>query len=91
MARTSPASRLTSACDDMSATKTSTAGFPDLRVISAAASSARARSRPVMPTRAPSEARPIAVALPMPLVPPVMRTVLPPIESVSVIAMPPQR
>jgi hypothetical protein len=35
---------------------------------------------PVMPTRAPIEARPIAAALPIPAVPPVIRTVLPVID-----------
>ena len=61
----------------MSATKTSTAGLPDSRTIAAAACSARARPRPVMPTRAPMEARPIAAAMPIPPVPPVTSTVLP--------------
>src|SRR4030088_1464615 len=45
--------------------------------MSAAACSARVRSRPVMPTRAPRVASPIAVALPIPPVPPVIRTTLP--------------
>jgi hypothetical protein len=67
---------------DMSATKTSTAGFPDLRAIAAARS---ARSRPVMPTRAPLEVRPIATALPIPPVPPVINTILPAIGGVTVI------
>src|SRR5438105_15464694 len=45
--------------------------------MSAAAASARAVSRPVMPTRAPNRASPTAVALPIPPVAPVTRTVLP--------------
>src|SRR5687767_3920210 len=45
--------------------------------MSAAAASARLVSRPTMPTRAPSAASPMAVALPMPPVPPVTRTALP--------------
>ncbi len=49
------------------------------------ARSARVRSRPVMPTRAPMEARPIAAALPIPPVPPVINTVLPVIEGVTLI------
>ena len=44
------------------------------------------RSRPVMPTRAPRAARPTAVALPMPPVPPVTRTFLPVMLGVSAIA-----
>src|ERR1700682_1110711 len=59
----------------MSAANGSTAGFPEAVRISAATRSARARSRPVMPTRAPRTARPIAVALPIPPVPPVTRTI----------------
>src|SRR5438552_5050000 len=51
--------------------------------ISAAACSHRLRSRPVMPTRAPRRARPIAVALPIPPVPPVINTILPAMRSVS--------
>jgi hypothetical protein len=43
----------------------------------AAAASARAGSRPVMPTRAPSAASPMAVVLPMPPVPPVTSTDFP--------------
>ena len=76
------ATRRTSVCDDMAATKTSTAGLPDSRAIAAAARWALARSRPVMPTLAPMEARPIAAALPIPPVPPVISTVLPCIEYV---------
>src|SRR6185437_4179253 len=70
------ASRRTSAWEVMSAANASTSGFLEAARISAAACSARARSRPVMPTRAPSEASPIAVALPIPPVPPVIRTTL---------------
>src|SRR5205823_2636391 len=66
----------------MSAAKASTAEFADAERMSAAACSARARSRPVMPTRAPIAESPIAVALPIPPVPPVIRTTLPAIESV---------
>src|SRR5687767_644881 len=73
----------------MSATKTSTAGSPDSREIAAAADSARARSRPVMPTRAPMVAKPIAAARPMPPVPPVIRTVLPVIDGVTVMVSSP--
>src|SRR5438270_6467064 len=47
---------------------------------------ARTRSRPVMATRAPRVARPTAVALPMPAVPPVTRTFLPVMRCVPVIA-----
>src|SRR3954447_61761 len=82
-ASTSAASRRTSAWLDMSATKTSTGGPPSAR-ISAAAASARPRSRPVIATRAPRAARPAAVALPMPWVPPVTRTVRPAICPVSI-------
>src|SRR5438445_8418339 len=66
----------------MSAANASTAEFADTARMSEAACSARARSRPVMPTRAPMVASPIAVALPMPPVPPVIRTTLPAIGSV---------
>src|SRR5438477_6422014 len=69
----------------MSAAKASTAGFSEAVRMSAAACSARARSRPVMPTRAPIAASPIAVALPIPPVPPVIRTTLPAIGSVPAI------
>src|SRR5438067_4684172 len=71
------ASRRTSACEDMSAANASTAGLPEVVRMSAAARSARGRSRPVMPTWAPRPARPIAVALPIPPVPPVIRATLP--------------
>src|SRR3989442_6858720 len=53
------------------------AEFPEAVRMSAAASSARPKSRPVMATRAPNVASPIAVALPIPPVPPVIRTTLP--------------
>src|SRR5207244_2076461 len=66
----------------MSAAKASTAEFADAERMSAAACSARTRSRPVMPTRAPIAESPIAVALPIPPVPPVIRTTLPTIERV---------
>src|ERR1700704_3730197 len=66
----------------MSAAKASTAGFPEVARMSDAACSARARSRPVMATRAPIVASPIAVALPIPPVPPVIRATLPAIGSV---------
>src|SRR2546429_2942238 len=66
----------------MSAAKASTAEFADAERMSAAACSARTRSRPVMPTRAPIAESPIAVALPIPPVPPVIRTTLPAIERV---------
>src|SRR5437660_11710555 len=66
----------------MSAANASTAGLPEAARMAAAACSARARSRPVMPTRAPIVASPIAVALPIPPVPPVIRTTLPAIRSV---------
>src|SRR6266550_1133858 len=66
----------------MSAANTSTAEFADAARMSEAACSARARSRPVMPTRAPMVASPIAIALPIPPVPPVIRTTLPAIGRV---------
>src|SRR5438105_11714627 len=75
------ARRRTSAWELRSAANASTAGFPEAARMSAAACSARARSRPVMPTRAPIAASPIAVALPIPPVPPVIRTTLPAIGS----------
>src|SRR2546427_12934851 len=65
----------------MSAAKASTAEFADVARMSEAACSARARSRPVMPTRAPIAESPIAVALPIPPVPPVIRTTFPAIGS----------
>src|SRR5437667_12512793 len=55
--------------------------------MSAVAASARAMSRPLMPIRAPNRASPTAVALPIPPVPPVTRTVLPTIRGVSVSVM----
>ena len=61
----------------MSAANASTAGLPDSRTIPVAAAWVRALSRPVMPTRAPSAARPAALARPMPPVPPVTSAVLP--------------
>src|SRR5450755_2644936 len=67
----------------MSAANTSTAGFPEAVRMSAAAFSARIRSRPVIPTRAPIVASPIAVALPIPPVAPVTTTTLPAIGSAS--------
>src|SRR6266513_4704416 len=67
----------------MSAANASTAELADAARISEAACSARARSRPVMPTRAPMVASPIAVALPIPPVPPVIRTTLPAIGSAA--------
>src|SRR5437588_7536952 len=75
------ASRWTSAWEVKSAAKASTAGFAEAARMSDAACSARARSRPVMPARAPIVASPIAVALPIPPVPPVIRTTLPVIRS----------
>src|SRR5882757_48867 len=66
----------------MSAANGSTAGLPTAAAMSAAASRVRTGSRPVMATRAPSAARPAAVALPIPLVPPVTSTVLPAIGPV---------
>src|SRR3989441_9873122 len=76
------ASRRTSACEVKSAAKASTAGFAEAARMSDGACSARARSRPVMATRAPIVASPIAVALPIPPVPPVMMTTLPAMGSV---------
>src|ERR1700760_2029674 len=67
----------------MSAAKASTAGLPRVARMPAAAASVRAGSRPVMPTRAPSAASPMAVALPMPSVPPVTRTVFPAMTGAS--------
>src|SRR5450755_189932 len=67
----------------MSAANTSMAGFPEAVRMSTAACSARIRSRPVIPTRAPIVASPIAVALPIPLVAPVTSTTLPAIGSAS--------
>src|SRR5260221_10713810 len=70
------ATRRPADCEDRSATNTSTC--PSAAPwISRAASSARARSRPVIARCAPSLARHSAVALPMPAVPPVTTTVLP--------------
>src|SRR5438874_134333 len=66
----------------MSAAKASTAEFADAERMSAAACSARTRSRPVMPTRAPIAESPMAVALPIPPVPPVISTTLPAIGRV---------
>jgi NAD(P)-dependent dehydrogenase (short-subunit alcohol dehydrogenase family) len=43
--------------------------MPDAAATSAAAARVRAMSRPVMPTRAPIAARPVAVARPIPPVP----------------------
>ena len=51
--------------------------------MSSAASSPRVTSRPTMQTRAPMAARPVAVALPMPPVPPVINTTLPAIGNAS--------
>src|SRR3989442_2342521 len=76
------ASRRTSTCEVKSAARASTAGFAEAARMSAAACSARARSRPVMATRAPIVASPIAVALPIPPVPPVIMTTLPAMGSV---------
>ena len=67
----------------MSAAKASTAGLPGVARMRAAAASVRAGSRPVMPTRAPSAASPIAVAMPMPPVPPVTRTDFPAMRGAS--------
>ena len=75
--KTAAARLRTSAWEDMSAAKASTAGLPAWWAIWAAAAWVRALSRPVMPTRAPSAARPAAVALPIPPVPPVTSTVWP--------------
>ena len=55
---------------------------PPAARISRAASSVRTRSRPVIATCAPILARPSAVARPMPLVAPVISTVLPAIGSI---------
>src|SRR5664280_2633273 len=85
--RTSRPSRRTSAWDDMSAAIESTAGLPEAAAMSAAAACARTWSRPTMPTRAPSAARPRAVALPIPPVPPVTSTVLPAIGPVMLSAI----
>src|SRR5664280_2698399 len=85
--RTSRPSRRTSAWDDMSAAIESTAGLPEAAAMSAAAACARTWSRPLMPTRAPSAARPRAVALPIPPVPPVTSTVLPAIGPVMLSAI----
>ena len=52
--------------------------------ISSAARAARPASRPVMATRAPRAASPSAVALPIPPVPPVIRTVFPAIDCIRV-------
>src|SRR4030088_2292435 len=69
----------------MSAANASTAAFPEAARMSAAACSARARSRPVIPPRAPRAASPIAVALPIPPVAPVISTTLPAIGSVPAV------
>src|SRR5215217_2539153 len=62
--------------EERSAANASTAGPPDDAAISVAPASARARSRPTMPTRAPIADSPVAVARPMPPVPPVTSTTL---------------
>lgn len=76
-------SRRTSACDDMSATKASMTPPPDSLAISAADRWVRPVSRPVIPTRAPIDARRTAVARPIPPVPPVTNTVFPAMEVVA--------
>src|SRR5450755_206625 len=72
----SAASARTPGWQDRSATNTSTCPPPAAR-ISPAALSPRPRSRPVIARCAPIAARPSAVALPMPPVPPVTSTVRP--------------
>src|SRR5450759_4513327 len=64
-----------------------TAGLSEAVAMSAVAASAPTWSRPTMPTRAPSAARPRAVALPIPPVPPVTSTVLPAIGPVMLSAI----
>src|ERR1700682_6550346 len=69
----------------MSAPNASMAGFPEAERMAPAPCSARPRPRPVIPTRAPMDASPIAVAFPIPPMPPVTRTTLPAIGSAPAI------
>src|SRR6185436_10298775 len=72
----------------MSATNASIPWLPVCLAMASAAATVRFGSRPLMPTRAPIEARAMAAALPIPLVPPVTRTVLPDIGWLSLIVCP---
>src|SRR3984885_5447741 len=75
--RTSPASRRTCARLDRSAVMTSTWASGTRPGISAPAGARRAASRPTMTIVAPSEASRSAVSLPIPLLAPVTRQVVP--------------
>src|SRR5215210_134750 len=77
LASNSLARRWISACEERSATTSSTASLPVVALISAAAATPLLRSRPTTTTLAPRFARPSEVALPMPPVPPVTSTTLP--------------
>src|SRR5688500_5361409 len=77
LASNSLAKRWISACEERSATMSSTASLPLLVLISAAAASPLLLSRPTTTTLAPMLARPSAVALPIPPVPPVTSTTFP--------------
>src|SRR5918995_1579823 len=77
LASNSLAKRWISTCEERSATMSSTASLPLLALISAVAVSALLRSCPTTTTLAPKFARPSAVALPIPPVPPVTSTTFP--------------
>src|SRR5215213_479525 len=77
LASNSLAKRWISACEERSATISSTASLPLLVLISAVAVSPLPRSRPITTNLAPKFARPSAVALPIPPVPPVTSTIFP--------------
>src|SRR5215203_972191 len=77
--RNSSASLLTSPCSDRSASISSTDSLWLCSLISSRAASPRSGLRPTITTFAPIAANATAEALPMPEVPPVMSTVLPPI------------
>ena len=70
-----------SACEERSATISSIASLPVLALISAVAISPLLLSRPTTTTLAPRFARPSAVTLPIPPVPPVTSTTFPSIIS----------
>src|SRR5215208_8320317 len=77
LAPNSLAKRWISACEERSATISSTASLLLLALISAAAATPLLLSRPTTTTLAPKFARPSEVALPIPPVPPVTSTTFP--------------
>src|SRR5215208_336652 len=77
LASNSLAKRWISACEERSATISSTASLLLLALISAAAATPLLLSRPITTTLAPKFASPSAVALPIPPVPPVTSTIFP--------------